>query len=145
MSDNVFLDTNVLVYAHVTGDVAKHDIALDLLRTQLQDENIFVSTQVIGEFYAAMTKYKCNHNEITHYLDEIIEGANVTGVMLSTVEYCLKLKERYEYSYWDSLILAAALDCECKVIYSEDMQHNQVIEGSLTILNPFISLTESIM
>ena len=84
-----------------------------------------------------MSKNKVTHKEILRYISEIIRCANVTSVSLSTVESCLKLKERYEYSYWDSLLLAAALDSGCNVLYSEDMQHSQVIDKRLTIINPF--------
>lgn len=56
---------------------------------------------------------------------------------LQTVFGAWKLKEKYKYSYWDSLILSAALENSCSVILSEDMQHEQVIENSLQIMNPF--------
>ncbi len=49
----------------------------------------------------------------------------------------LALKKRYGYSYWDTLILASALECDCSIVYSEDMQDGQRIEQTLTIVNPF--------
>jgi predicted nucleic acid-binding protein len=52
---------------------------------------------------------------------------------------CLSLKTRYQYSYWDSLILASALESRCQIVYSEDMQDGQQIEHTLTIQNPFKS------
>ena len=144
MSVSVFIDTNVFVYAHMANEAIKHKAALDLLNVRLIDERIFVSTQVLGEFYAAMVKYKREHKETAQFLNEIVEGANVLGVLLSTVERCLKLKETYGYSYWDSLILASALDNNCTVVYSEDMHHSQVIDGRLTIINPFVGLPENV-
>ena len=48
-----------------------------------------------------------------------------------------KIKDKYRYSYWDSVIIASALDSECSILYSEDMQHGQVIDKDLIILNPF--------
>ena len=56
---------------------------------------------------------------------------------LETVRRCMDIKERYGYSWWDSLVLASALDSGCTVLYSEDMQSRQVVEGSLRIVNPF--------
>jgi predicted nucleic acid-binding protein len=50
----------------------------------------------------------------------------------------LLLKEKYHYSWWDSLVLASALENGCQIVYSEDMQHEQVIEDSLKIINPFL-------
>jgi predicted nucleic acid-binding protein len=138
MLANVFIDTNIVVYAHVSTDAEKHKKAVSLLQSDLVDDNIMVSTQVLGEFYAAMTKYKRNHDEIYRFIIEIIRDSNIVEVSVKTVESCLKLKETYGFSYWDSLILAAALSSNCSIIYSEDMQHNQIIEGRLTIINPFI-------
>jgi len=50
----------------------------------------------------------------------------------------IKVKEKYRYSYYDSVIIASALQNNCTVLYSEEMNHNQVIENSLTIINPFM-------
>ena len=143
MSVNVFVDTNIIVYSHISVEAGKYKAALSLLQDSLVDENIIVSTQVLGEFYAAMTKYKRSHDEISRFMIEIIRDSNVVAVSLPIVESCLKLKETYGYSYWDSLILAAALANNCTIPYSEDMQHNQVIDGKLTIVNPFASIAEN--
>ncbi len=62
---------------------------------------------------------------------------NVVSVTSETIETALMLKGKYHFSYWDSLMLSAALISNCEVVYSEDMQHNQTIEGRLRILNPF--------
>ena len=56
---------------------------------------------------------------------------------MKTISQCLKVKEKYNYSWWDSLVIASALANSCKIIYSEDMQHLQKIENSLTLINPF--------
>ena len=56
----------------------------------------------------------------------------------STVELCWEMRNRYHYSYYDSLILASAVESRCTIIYSEDMQHGQVIEKELKIVNPFL-------
>lgn len=60
-----------------------------------------------------------------------------TNILVYAFKRCLALKKRYGYSYWDSLILASALESECSVVYSEDMQDGQSIEQTLTIKNPF--------
>jgi predicted nucleic acid-binding protein len=70
-------------------------------------------------------------------LYEIIDSANAVSLSLLTIESCLLLKEKYRYSWWDSLILASALESECALVYSEDMQDGQLIEDRLTIKNPF--------
>ena len=139
MSVNAFIDTNIFVYAHISTDTAKHKSAQNLLKSLLVGDNIFVSTQVLGEFYVAMAKYGREHDETSQFINEITRDSNVIDISLPLVESCLNLKSTYGYSYWDSLIIAAALRCDCSVLYSEDMQHNQLIENRLTILNPFAS------
>jgi predicted nucleic acid-binding protein len=113
-------------------------MAAEFLKTRLSDTRIIISTQVLSEFYSVMTKYKRPHSEIVSSITDIIRCTNVTGVSLSTIELCLKLKEKYGYSYWDSLILAAAVENDCGTLYSEDMSHGHTIEGRLTIQNPFM-------
>lgn len=56
-----------------------------------------------------------------------------------TVERAWELKQRYQLAYWDSLIVSSALETMCTVLYSEDLQHRQVIEGTLQIVNPFLT------
>jgi predicted nucleic acid-binding protein len=84
-----------------------------------------------------MVKYKRTHQEIVNFLIDITRQTNITNISLLTVERCWSLKDIYKYSYWDSLILSAAIESNCNIFYSEDMQHGQVIEGTLTIQNPF--------
>ncbi|MFZ1344751.1 hypothetical protein [Thiothrix eikelboomii] len=57
-----------------------------------------------------------------------------------TIEQALVLGERYGYSYFDSLMLASALEQGCSILYSEDMQHGQILEGGLRIIDPFAGL-----
>jgi len=143
MSTNVFVDTNVFIYAQIAGTESKHSVACDLLKKQLLNKNIFISTQVLGEVYSAMRKYKRTHAEITHLLNEMIQGLNIAMVSLVTVRRGLTIVEKYGYSYWDSLLLAVAVENDCDIFYSEDMQHNHIIEGKLTIRNPFADRIET--
>ena len=62
----------------------------------------------------------------------------VTVMSASTVSSALDIMTKYQFSYWDSLILSAALENDCPVLYSEDLQHQQRIEDKLIIHNPFI-------
>lgn len=54
-----------------------------------------------------------------------------------TVKICWHIKLKYKYSYWDSLILASAIENNCSILYTEDMQYNQIIEKQLKLINPF--------
>jgi predicted nucleic acid-binding protein len=67
----------------------------------------------------------------------LLENFILSQISLHTIQRAFLLCERYEYSYWDSLLLSSALENNCTTIYSEDMQNGQVIENTLTVVNPF--------
>ncbi|GHV23965.1 ribonuclease VapC [Planctomycetales bacterium] len=134
----MFIDTNILVYAHIEDEPVKSAKAKMLIREQLANDEIVVSVQVLNEFYANLAKPRFNtpHAIIVDYLSGIVRSFTVSPLNLSTVSAALRLKERYGYSWWDSLILAAALESDCEKCYSEDMQDGQLIENRLTVVNP---------
>jgi predicted nucleic acid-binding protein len=137
MTEKVFIDTNIFIYAY-TGDYElKNKVSCDLLRENVRKENIVVSTQIINEFYSVMAKYNYSHKQIESYLMEIAEQVEVSSLNLKIIEICLLVKEKYCYSWWDSLVLTSTLEANCNILYSEDMQHGQIIENTLKIVNPF--------
>jgi len=138
MTEKVFIDSNIFIYAYTGDDERKHSIARDLLRNNVLNSEIILSVQVLNEFYSVMTKYKYPHYEIISCINEIIEQVKVMPLELETVKRCIFIKEKYFFSWWDSLILASALENDCVIIYSEDLQHNMKIEKFLTIINPFV-------
>jgi predicted nucleic acid-binding protein len=139
MTGTVLIDTNIFVYAYTSNEKQKHAIIVNLLQNQLAGKEVFVSVQVLNEFYAVMTgKYGFSHQKISEYIFAIIDTTTVAPITLETVEFALGLKHTYGYSWWDSLLLAAALESNCEVFYTEDMQHGQIIENRLSILNPFM-------
>ncbi len=73
--------------------------------------------------------------------DKCFLGYKYIGVCFiegETIKLCIDIKERYGFSYWDSLVIATAIENECSIIYSEDMKHDQIISGSVKIVNPFL-------
>jgi predicted nucleic acid-binding protein len=137
MKDNVFVDTNIWVYANLDDDKKKHKRARSLLDEKLQEKRIIVSTQILSEFYSAMTKNRVTHDEVSKRILEIVQTVYVTPITLADIERALALKEKYGYSWWDSLLLASSLEAECETLYSEDMQDGQLIDDTLVIRNPF--------
>lgn len=131
-ADKVFFDTNVVLYL-LSADTAKADKAEYLL-----EQGGVVSVQVLNEF-ASVTRRKLGKtwDEVAEMLNILKATCKVELVSLSTHDRALLLARRYNYSLYDSLILAAALLANCSVVYSEDMQHDQVINGRLRIRNPF--------
>jgi len=138
MKDKLFIDSNVFVYAYINDDQQKHALARNLLKDTVLVNEIILSVQILNEFYSVMAKYEYSHDEIKSCLSEIIEQAEIMPLKLETIKFCLFIKEKYGYSWWDSLVLASALENNCKIIYSEDMRHEQIIENSLKIVNPFL-------
>ena len=132
MKDKVFIDTNILVYAFAENGEKCQTVKKRLDSTI---EPFAVSTQVLNEFYSAMSKHKIDHLQIVSAVDEIISFCEVTSVSLQIVKKAYAVKERYGFSYWDSLILATALESGCSQIFSEDMNDGQIIDGTLKIIN----------
>uniref|UniRef100_UPI00405795F7 PIN domain-containing protein n=1 Tax=Candidatus Electronema sp. TaxID=2698783 RepID=UPI00405795F7 len=135
MNDNLFVDTNILVYS-VADDLRKRVVAEELL---MQDV-IVISPQVISEFVAVtLRKRILEPTKVTEYARKFLRAFQITVTSAETIAIALEIMTKYRLSYWDSLILAAALESSCSVVYSEDLQAGQVIEGRLTIVNPFAS------
>jgi len=101
------------------------------------DAELIINVQVINEFYNVLLRKNIEDNVIQEKIHSQLEICSVSELSLKTVFSAWKLREKYKYSYWDSLILASALENSCSILYSEDMQHDQVIEDNLKIINPF--------
>ena len=134
MNDNCFIDTNILVYCYTDDEPVKQQKALGIAN----NTDTFISTQVLSELSNTLKKkFKLNWNNIENVISEVSADFNVYVNKLATIEHACQVADKYQYSYYDSQIIAAALQCGCKTLYSEDMQEGQVIENSLTIVNPF--------
>lgn len=137
MSDRIFLDTNILVYATIADSVGTKNVKAISFLESMERNRIFISTQVINEYYSTLLRKNVADYIIQKKIRELIEIVEVFPVDLSTVVYSWKVRERYGFSIWDSLIVATALKGRCTVLYSEDLQHEQVIEKRVLVLNPF--------
>jgi predicted nucleic acid-binding protein len=127
-----FFDTSVLLYL-LSGDTAKADRIEALLSARG-----VVSVQVLNEFAAvALRKLKMPLNEVREILDTIRAVCAVEPVTVETHDRGLAVIERYKFSLYDSMLVAAALIAGAKIIYSEDLQHGQLIDNQLRITSPF--------
>lgn len=133
MSDaDPFFDTSVLLYL-LSGDTAK----ADRVETLLSARGV-VSVQVLNEFaVVALRKLKMPLNEIREILDTIQAVCAVEPITVETHDRGLSVLERYRFSLYDSMLVAAALIAGAKIIYSEDLQNGQVIDNQLRVTNPF--------
>ena len=129
-----FLDTNVLIYAFAEGD-PKADTALTVL-----GGGGMISVQVLNELAAvAHRKLKMSWREITDALDAIrVLCPSPMPVTEDMHDAASRLAAQHGFHIYNALIVAAALEANCTILYSEDLQSGQVIEGRLTIQNPFL-------
>jgi len=132
----IFLDSNIVIYAYCNNDADKQQKAKQLFA----EKNVAISTQVLQETANTLyRKFKADYQTIGLLLEECVR--NVTTLHINTHETVFRacaIAEKYHFSFYDSLIIVSALDAGCQVLYSEDMQHNQFIEGKLKIINPFL-------
>ena len=133
MSGKAFIDTNVLVYAAI-----KNDPRSAQAEKLLAVESV-VSVQVLNEFVSvARRRFQMPWEDVRVALQWIqILCPDPVPLTVETHNEAVRIAEQYGYGFYDSLIVAAALDAGCSALYSEDMQNGQVIDGNLTIHNPF--------
>ena len=133
MPGKAFFDTNILIYA-----IAQNDPRAPQAEALLAAGGV-VGVQVLNEFTSiARRKLRMPWKNVTDALDAIrILCPSPVPITLATHEKALKIAEKQGFEIYDALVVAAALQAGCAILYSEDMQHGQVIEGKLTIHNPF--------
>jgi predicted nucleic acid-binding protein len=129
-----FFDTNVLLYL-LSQDEAKADRAEELLA-----DGAMISVQGLNEFAAvASRKLSLSWSEIEEILGPIRTICEIDPLTLETHDRGIDLAERYGFSLFDATILASALNAGRKILYSEDLQHDELIANQLRIRNPFTS------
>lgn len=134
MTDKIFIDTNILVYLSSTEEQKKEKVK-KLLYSQ---QSASISTQVLSEFSNVIYRKKLFPSEkLLEFMDIFSKIFKIEIITPITVRDAIKIKEKYQFSFWDSMIIATALENNCNLLISEDMQHNQMIENRLKIINPF--------
>jgi predicted nucleic acid-binding protein len=138
MSDNIFLDTNILVYAFDASDEKKHQTATNIVNEAFRLKNGVISTQVLKEFFVTVTKKIPGKLDITE-AKHIIEKLAFLEVVETTVPLIflgIDIHKTHPISFWDALIIAAAKVSNCKRLISEDLSSDSTIKG-IRIKNPF--------
>jgi predicted nucleic acid-binding protein len=125
----------VLIYAMVSGD-SRRERAQELVA-----QGGVISVQVLNEFVAvARRKMRMPWRDVLEALDAVrMLFPSPVAITIETHQEALAVAERYGYGIYDALMVASALEARCTILYSEDMQDGQVIDGRLTIRNPFHS------
>jgi len=130
----IALDSNILIYNHCLNSEEKMLISLNFF-----NDNPVISTQVISEYFNVMRKkFKTEKNELMELCSSWLEKCTVQPVILSTIKLAQSLVRKYDFQIFDGIIVAAALEADCDILYSEDMHNGLVIEDKLEIVNPFV-------
>jgi predicted nucleic acid-binding protein len=139
MNDRVFLDTNIFVYLYDSDQPAKQARARALVERFGLSGEIVISTQVLQEFYVSVTRKFARQlsEEQILFATQNLGQLPVIQVSVGMIFQAISLGRRFQLSFWDSLILQAALDSECNLLVTEDLQHGQRI-GGLTVENPVL-------
>ena len=139
MSAEVFIDTNVLVYQVDARDPQKQAIAERIVRQALLTGDGCISFQVVQEWLNTVTRKAAiplGLPQAQAFLDTVLAPLCAVSSSVGLYRRSLDLQQRWQFSFYDSLIVAAALESGCTRLLSEDLQHGQRIE-SLVIENPF--------
>ena len=137
MNAEVFVDTNIFLYSidDSPGAAEKREVAREILRT----EPWGWSVQVAAEFFVNATSPKRSFRLATDLANSLVEtwlSFPTSEITADIVRDAIALHRRFQTSYWDSAILAAAKQLGCRTVYSEDMNDQQDYDG-VTVVNPF--------
>lgn len=140
MSGKAFLDSNVFIYSVDHRDPIKQSIANDLIRGLAVDSQAVVSYQVMQEFFnwaLVKSSSKLTAAEAQSYLNITFRPLQIIPPSITLISDAIRIQERYRLSWYDSLIVSAAQQAGCSILYSEDLQHGQQF-GAVTVRNPFL-------
>lgn len=130
-----FVDTNIFVYAYSTQNAEKQEVA----RRLISSGQVMTSVQTLNELCNVLRKKLSSSFD---YAEDILREIN-TLLPIVTLNYettimALRVSKRYKLSFYDSLILTAAIQHHCISVLSEDLHHGLILEEGLTVVNPFL-------
>ena len=128
-----FVDTNIWVYAHQDApDDPRSALAWAFIH---READIVISAQVVAEYFNVMQR-KDQEDRIQRNIARMLQRCRVQALDSAVIRRTLAIRKRYGLSIWDSQIVAAALEAGCRTLFTEELQHSQVIE-TLEIVDPF--------
>ena len=141
MTDKVFIDTNIIVYAYDKHEPTKQARAQEILKSAIEDESAALSVQVFGEFFMVATRRikEPLSTDDAEMIVDILSVLPVVEIDFTMVKRAIQTHCEYGISYWDALIVSAAERVGCKKILSEDLDDGQYYHG-VCVENPFTEL-----
>ena len=143
----VFLDTNIFVYAFLASEPRKRAKAVELIETSLGSGRGCISYQVVQEFANVARKQfatRLSAGDCKAFIDAAMQPLMRVASSTALIHTALDLQDDLKYSFYDSLMIAAALQAGAEMLYTEDLQHWQLVRGVLRIVNPFLDIVHEI-
>ena len=136
MSARSFFDTNVLIYTDDRAAPAKQRRALELVAEHRRAGTGVVSLQVLQEYFVTVTRKLHVEAQVARRKVELLAEFDVAALGLPDILAAIDLHRLHKFSFWDALILRAAIQTGCTVLFSEDLQQAREVDG-VRIVNPF--------
>jgi len=138
MNFKAFFDTNIFAYAFDRSNPEKKEKARALISQWMPSGNMVISTQVLQELFAVLTR-KLKPGLSTSEAEEVLKSLLPLEIKIIDPEMifqAIQILKEHNISFWDALIIAAAVSSRCKVVFTEDLNPGQIIAG-VRIENPF--------
>lgn len=137
MTDKIFFDSNIFVYAMDNNEPRKKQIASKLIKEYKNSNSVIISTQNLQEFYNASTKkLHIEKNIVKSAVDYLSKSFPVVQISIPIILKAIDIQIKYQLGFYDSLIISTASYENCVVCYSEDFSNGQIVEG-VKVINPF--------
>jgi predicted nucleic acid-binding protein len=143
----VFLDTNIFVYAFLASEPRKRAKAVELIEACLGSGRGSISYQVVQEFANVARKkfaVSLSATDCKAFIDAAMQPLNRVASSAALIHTALDLQDELKYSFYDCVMLAAALQAGANTLYTEDLQHWQLVRGVLRIVNPFLEVAHEV-
>lgn len=134
MTERCAVDTNVLVHLYDNGPTPKRQVA-----ELLVESTLVVGQQVVSEYLNVTRRLLAlPKDEVLSRCNKVFVVCELVNTTHATLRLAAHLLARYDFQLFDAIIAASALEAGCEILYSADFQHNQLIEGRLRVINPFL-------
>ncbi len=132
--NKIAVDTNILIYLHETSDSIKRDKSFEIMKSFP-----VIPAQVISEYLNVLKRIlKVPKIRLIEHCIIATDECEIAPVNKRVLQKASFLISRYDFQLFDAIIVASALESNCGILYSEDLQHNQLIENRLRVINPFL-------
>jgi predicted nucleic acid-binding protein len=136
MTDKIFIDSNIWCYFFIQDEKEKYKIAEDLFLTKENNTIFVISYQVINEVTNKLIQKKFSTATIEKNIEYMYKICTIQNFSKEIIMLAFELRGKYSFSFWDSIIVASALNSNCTILASEDMQNGLEI-SNMTIKNIF--------